>query len=251
MLLLSSVVVGGLALVASPAAAAGDVTVNVEQTDGGPIDGADVSLRFASNDSEVANGSTSSGSVTFSSVNDGTYYAVVEADGYVDSVSSNITVSGSSASATVTLSESSEVHNETVALSDGTLTAYGSVETVESINSPLNRTSYEWSFTGVNETENGTETTVLRESSRYVDENSTATEDVSLSDSDLEEFDKVRVVISGDSEATNSTDSGTTAKIGGGGGGSGGLPGGTVMGIPVVAIALGLLGATYIFWREQ
>jgi len=235
MLIVSSVVAGGLALIAGPAVAAGDLTVNVNDESGTAIDGAEVVIYDVSDDSEVANGTTSSGSYTASGLSDGDYYAEVTADGYAGAQSDQVTISGAAASVTVNLADSSEVVNETVSVENTTLTAYGEIETTDSINEIGNTTSYEWTFHGV---DSGGNETQIGSAERFVGEGTVATEEVSLNDSQTTEYDSVRVVVEGDPSYVNSSEAGTTAEVSGGGGSSGigGIVNATIFGIPIVLL---------------
>jgi hypothetical protein len=91
---------------AGSAAAAGDVTITVEDAGGNAVDGATVTLYNAADDTQANSATTgTNGEVTFSSVTDGDYYAEVTAQGYNGTTTGTMTVSGAAISKTVTISE--------------------------------------------------------------------------------------------------------------------------------------------------
>ena len=232
----------------APAAAAGDVTITVEDDTAAAIEGATVTLYDSADDTEVANATTdANGDVTLSSVADATYYAEVSADGYADASASSITVSGSAVTQTVTMSEEPDkLVNETVALDPNTLTVWGEA-TAEAIGSG-NSTDVTVTFVGVNESE-GTETQLKNETMTLSGEE-VGYSDVTISDSHRSNYSDVRIVIEGHSEDINATDYGTTVSVAGGGGSSGGsLPLGSIWGIPVLGIiGLALVGG---YWYME
>ena len=100
--------------------AAGDVTNNVTDDDD-DFDGATVTLYNATDDSQVAQNTTSSGSMTFASESDGDYYAEVTYDGYAASSAATFTVAGAAVSKSLLMTENtSEAANGTVAIESDT-----------------------------------------------------------------------------------------------------------------------------------
>jgi hypothetical protein len=215
------------ALFATPAAAAGDVTVNVVDDDGDSLDGATVTLYSAADDSQIATDSTTNGSVTFASTADGDYYAEVSMTGYASTTSSTTTVSGSAVTIDTTLTENmTEVENATVSLTDDTNGLYGEA----SVDGATNVTVTYYGIADGAETQLSTETL-----SPAAGE--TAYSEHTLTDAQLDNYTDARIVIEAQSSDVNSTDYGTTLAVSGGGGSSGGLP----FGITRMQAVIGLL----------
>ena len=250
MLIMSSVVVGGLALVAAPATAAGDVTVTVSDSTGTDLEGADVSLRSAADDSEVANGTTdANGSVTFSSQADGDYYAEVSDPGHVNATSSTVTVSSAAASVDVEVYAANQQLNRTVEVSNDTTAAFGEATANGTLSTAGNSTDVEVEVVGIDG--DGNET-VLSTETATVDEGTTERVRYPLSDSEVSNYSSVEVTVSGNGSYLDSSEAGTEESyVGGGGGSSSGLNGllsASFMGVPawfVLIVIVGLLAAVY------
>jgi len=255
-LIISSVLAAGLALVAGPAAAAGDVTVQVDDVDGNGIEGADVTVYDAADDSEVANGSTdSTGSFTASGVSDGDYYAAVDDPGYVNvDETETVTITASNAQIDVELVEANELVNNSVAVTNSSESAYADVSANSSLLTANNSTRAAVEIVGINQTDDGNESeTVLKSTTEEVSEGSTASIEYVLTDDDRETFDEVRVVVEGQDNHTDAVEGGTLESATGGGGSSGGLDGllsVTIMGIPLVAILV-LVGIVALVYRSE
>jgi hypothetical protein len=253
MLIISSVVVGGLALVASPAAAAGDVTVTVTDSTGTAVEGADVSLRNAGDGSEAANGTTdANGSVTFSSQADGDYYAQISDPGYVDVTSSNVTVSAGPASVDVEVYAANQQLNRTVNITNDTTAAFGEATANGSLSTAGNSTDIEVEVVGIDA--NGNET-ILSTESATVSEGTTERVRYPLSDSELSNYSSVEITVSGNGSYLDATEAGTEESyVGGGGGSSGGLSGllsASIMGIPALVILLAVVGILALAYRSE
>jgi len=258
LLIVSSVLAAGLALVAGPAAAAGDVTVQVNDTNANGIEGVDVVVRDASDDSAAANGTTdANGTFTASGVSDGDYYAEISDPGYVDvPETENVTVTASNERIDVELITADEQINTTVSVGNDTESAYGDVTGVDDLSSLKdNESRAGFHVIGLNHTDSGNTTaTTLTNSTAAVTAGNTTSFEYVLTDSDHETYDEVRVVLTGNGNHSSSVDGGTLEATRGGGGSAGGLEGllsTTVMGIPLVAILLVAGVAAFIYNREQ
>lgn len=246
LLIVSSVLAAGLALVAGPVAAdQQDVTVQVNGTSDSGIEGADVVLRDEADDSEVANDSTdSNGAVTFSSVSDGDYYAEVSDPGYVDlPESSNVTVSTSAVTLDVEMYAATEQENNTVTVTNNTETAYADATANSSLSTTDSSTRVAYRVVGINTSDNDSETT-LDNGTMEVVEDTTESATYTLTDSDRDTYDEVRIIVDGETDHLDAVEGGKTESITGGGGSSGGIFNTTVMGIPLVAI----LGVLAVGW---
>ena len=252
MLIVSSVVVGGLALVAGPAAAAGDVTVTVTDSTGTAVEGADVSLRNDGDGSEVANGSTGTdGSVTFSGQSDGDYYAEIADPGHVDATSSTVTVSGAAASVDVEVYDANQQVNRTIAVTNDTTAAFGEATGNSSLSTAGNSTDVEVEVVGIDEAGNET---VLSTETATVDEGSTERVRYPLSDGEVSNYSEVEITVSGNGSYLDSSEAGTEESYVGGGGGSSGLNGllsASFMGIPAVAILVVVVGGLALVYRSE
>ena len=258
LLIVTSVVAAGLALVAGPAAASGDVTVQVDDVDGTGIEGADVIVRDAADDSEAANGTTDANGTFTATVSDGDYYAEVTDPGYVDvPESETVTITASNAQIDVELITADELANNTVSVSNDTESAYADVTGVDDLSSLKDNDSRAgFRVIGLNHTSDGnTSTTTLTNRTEAVTESNTTSFEYVLSDDDRASYDDVRVVVEGNGNHSSSVEGGTLeSSTGGGGGSSGSLEGllsTTVMGIPLVAILLVAGAAAFIYNREQ
>jgi hypothetical protein len=253
-LIVSSVLAAGLSLLAAPVAAAGDVTVQVDDVNGNGIEGADVTVYDAADDSSVASGPTdSNGTFTASGVSDGDYYAAVDDPSYVDvPETENVTITASNAQIDVELIEANELVNNTVAVSNDTESAYADVSANSSLALADNSTRTAFEVVGINNS-NGNET-VLEDSTKEVPEDSTTSFEYVLSDSDRQSYDEIRVIVDGQTNHTDDVEGGTLESARGGGGGSSsglsGLLSVSVMGIPVVAILV-VTGIGLLIYRSD
>jgi hypothetical protein len=257
LLITTSVLAAGLALVAGPAAASGDVTVQVDDVDGDGLEGVDVVVRDASDDSAAANGTTdANGSYTASGVSDGDYYADISDVGYVDvPETENVTVTASNEQIDVELITADEQVNTTVSVGNDTESAYGDVTGADDLSSLKdNESRAGFHVIGLNHSDGNTTETTLSNTTAAVTAGNTTSFEYVLTDSDHETYDEVRVVVEGNGNHSSSVDGGTLEATRGGGGSAGGLEGllsMTVMGIPLVAILLGAGVAAFIYSREQ
>ena len=240
-LILSSVMSAGLALLAAPAAAAGDVTVTVTDSTGTALEGADVSLRNAADDSEAANGTTGTdGSVTFSSQPDGDYYAEVSDPGHVDTTSSTVTVSAAAASVDVEVYQATQQLNRTVSISNDTTAAFGEATANASLETADSSTDVEVEVVGIDA--NGSETTLSTETAT-VSEGTTERVRYPLTDDEVSNYSEVEVAVAGNGSYLDATEAGTEESyVGGGGGSSSGLGGllmTSIYGIPIIVLLIG------------
>ena len=234
------------AVAVGPAAAAGDVTITVEDSAGNAITDATVTLYDSADDTQAGQATTdSTGQVTFSSVADATYYANVSATGYEDTSLTSLTVSGAAVTQTATMTETpDEVLNTTVALDDTSIISTWAEATVD------NSTDVTFTFTAENTTDDSS--TQLSTETLSPAAGETVQSTASVTENQIGNYTQVRIVVEApNSVDVNSTDYGTTQQIAGGGGsgGGGGLPGGAVYGVPVLLIVAVLLGVGY-FWME-
>lgn len=251
MLIMSSVVVGGLALIAGPAAAAGDVTVTVTDSTGTAVEGADVSLRNAGDGSEAASGTTGTdGSVTFSGQSDGDYYGEISDPSHVDATSSTVTVSGAAASVDVEVYAANQQLNRTLEVSNDTTAAFGEATANETLSTADSSTDVEVEVVGIDEAGNET---VLSTETATVDEGTTERVRYPLSDGDVSNYSEVEVTVSGNGTYLDSSEAGTEESyVGGGGGSSSGLNGllsASFMGVPAFVILLVLVGVLAAAYR--
>jgi hypothetical protein len=259
LLIVSSVVAAGLALVAGPAAASGDVTVQVNATDGTGIEGADVVVRDAGDDSAAASGVTdANGTFTASGVSDGDYYAEVSDPGYVDvPQSTTVSIAASNAQIDVELITADEQVNNTVSVSNDTESAYADVTGVDDLSSLQgNESRAGFRVVGLNHTDGNTTETTIENSTAAVTEGNTTSFESVLTDSDRSTYDEVRVIVEGNGNHSSSVEGGTLESSTGGGGGSTssgleGLLSTTIMGIPLVAIILGAGLAAFVYKSQE
>jgi hypothetical protein len=258
LLITTSVLAAGLALVAGPAAASGDVTVQVDDVDGDGLEGVDVVVRDASDDSAAANGTTdANGTFTASGVSDGDYYADVSDPGYVDvPETSNVSITASNAQIDVELISADEQVNTTVSVGNDTASAYGDVTGADDLSSLQgNESRAGFHVVGLNHSSDGntTETTLSNSTAAVTAGNTTSFEYI-LTDDDHSTYDEVRVVVEGNGNHSSSVDGGTLEATRGGGGSAGGLEGllsATFMGIPLVAILLGVGVAAFVYKSQD
>lgn len=257
LLIVSSVLAAGLTLIAGPAAASGDVTVQVDDVDGTGIEGVDVVVRDASDDSAAASGVTdANGTFTASGVSDGDYYAEVSDPGYVDVPQSDtVTITASNAQIDVELIAANEQVNNTVSVTNDTESAYADVTGADDLSNLKDNSSRAgFHVIGLNHTGNTTETT-LTNSTAAVTEGNTTSFEYLLTDSDRDTYDELRVIVEGNENHSASVEGGKLeSSTGGGGGSSSGLEGllsTTYMGIPLVAILLGAGLAVFVYNRDQ
>jgi len=255
-LIVSSILAAGLSLLAAPAAAAGDVTVQVDDVDGNGIEGAAVTVYDAADDSEVADGTTdANGTYTASGVSDGDYYATVSDPAYVDvPETETVTITASNAQIDVELVEANELVNNSVPVTNDTQSAYADVTAIDDLSTADNSTRTAFEVVGVT-TENGsTSETVLETSTKEVPEGSTTSFERVLNDSDRESYDEIRVTVSGQGNHSDSVEGGTLESARGGGGGSSsglsGLLSASIMGIPVVAVLV-VAGIGLLVYRSK
>ena len=257
-IIVSSVLAAGLALVAGPAAASGDVTVQVNATDGTGIEGADVVVRDASDDSAAASGVTdSNGTFTASGVSDGDYYAEVSDPGYVDVPETDtVTITASNAQIDVELIAANELANNTVAVSNDTESAYGDVSGADDLSSLADNSSRAgFRVVGLNHSEEGnSSTTNLKDTTAAVTEGNTTSFEYVLSDDDVDSYDELRVVVEGNGNHSSSVEAGTLEAATGGGGSGGfgnGILASTFMGIPIVFLIAVAAVAGVLYKRED
>lgn len=250
LLLVTTLTAGGVSLLAGNAVAAGDVTITVTDRTGDAIEGADVVLKNAGDDSEAGSGTTdANGQITYSSQADGDYYANASAASYLNGSTGTITVSGSAASETVELREEpTELLNDTAAIDSETTSGWGEAELSSSVPTTDNNTTVDVTITGINSSSNSS--TVLFEATTTASENSTVYEQYDLTDSELDEYDELRVVVEGNSEYVNATDYGRLESVDGGASGSGGVLDMTIAGIPLVVVLIALLGG-FLILRDE
>lgn len=236
---------------AAPAAAAGDVTVTVSDTDANGIENATVTVYNATDDTEVTNGTTGTdGSVTFSSVADGDYYATATKTDYEDAESDNFTVSGSAVDVNLTLYEESvEIDSTTVEIDESSTHVWSEAENVTDRNNEY--TSYDVVFVGINESDDSVNETELARITEPASEGVTISE-YQLTDADRDNYTDVQVRLEApEGSAVESFTAGTYQKVAGGGGSSGGFSlSGEIHGVPIVVI-IGALGLAGYMWREQ
>lgn len=241
--LLAFSLVGGGLLVGS-VAAAGDVTITVNDQTGEAVEGATVTLVNSTDDSEVASNTTdASGNVTFSAVSDGEYYTEVSVDGYANLEGQTITVSGSAVTASESVND--EIVNEKVSVVNDTRTAY--VE-LEGNMTDGNTSDVTVTFSGIDS--DGNYTTVATETVT-VSGNQTSLSSAAINDSEAQKYDKVEIYAEGDASKVNGGETGTTVAVAGGGGFSAGsLFSYSVAGIPVIFLLVGA-GGVALYMREQ
>jgi hypothetical protein len=242
LLVVVSMVVGAAALFAAPAAAAGDVSIEVDNSSGADVDNASVTLYKSADDSEVVNGTAdSTGNITFSSVADGNYYAVADEDGYFEQQSVGFEVNGSAVSKTVTLdSYPSEHSNHTVAFGNDTETLWAEIEAD-------NTTDVAVEYYGV---QNGTET-LLERHEVTASSGEVTVDDLVVTDQQTTDYEEAKIVIKANDADINSTDFGKTVSVSGGGGSSSdGLLGYEIYGFPAVGIVLVALAGAYVYTKD-